>query len=148
MLFVYSPQHLSGCWDCLLYQIPGGFLLCSDKEIYTFHKALIALCNGASVTEVCKVLSVTRESIRLWRISLQKEGLQGLVKSKKKGKIPGLTGKVKKDLCEILNTEPKKFGYDHNKWTGKLICRYLKEKWDIDIAVRTAQNWRKLIQSS
>ena len=108
-------------------------------------QALIALCNGVSVNEVCRVLSVTRESIRLWRISLQKEGLQGLVKNKKKEKTPALTEKVKKDLCKILNMEPQKLGYDHNKWTGKLICRYLKEKWDIDIAIRTAQNWRKLI---
>jgi len=110
-------------------------------------QALIALCNGASVTEVCKVLNVTRESVRLWRISLQKGGLQGLVVSNKKGKRSALTEKIKKDLYEILNTEPQKLGYDYNKWTGKLICRYLKENWNIDIAIRTAQNWKKLIQN-
>lgn len=110
-------------------------------------QALIALCQGVSVTEVCKVLNVTRESIRLWRISLQKDGIQGLVKSKKKGKISGLTEMVKHDLYKVLGAKPRKSGYNHDKWTGKLICRYLKEKWDISIAVRTAQNWRKLIQN-
>jgi hypothetical protein len=73
--------------------------------------------------------------------------LQGLVVSNKKGKRSALTEKIKKDLYEILNTEPQKLGYDYNKWTGKLICRYLKENWNIDIAIRTAQNWKKLIQN-
>lgn len=110
-------------------------------------QALIALCNGASVVEVCKVLGVTRESVRLWRLELQKNGLKGLVGTTKKGRITGLTEKVKKDLSKAIDTDPQKFGYGQNKWTGKLICRYLKEKWNINIAVRTAQNWIKLIQN-
>ena len=110
-------------------------------------QALIALHKGVSITEVCKVLNVTRESVRLWRICLKANGLQGLVANKKKGKVSGLTELVKKDLHNILYTEPEKLGFGHNKWTGKLICKYLKEKWNIDISYRTAQNWKKLIQN-
>jgi len=120
-----------------------------DKAIWNGIKcqALIALYNGVSVTEVCKVLNVTRESVRLWRICLKKNGLEGLVAEKKKGKVSGLTKQVKKELQKVIQTEPSMLGYDNNKWTGKLICRYLKEKWNMNIAVRTAQNWIKLIQS-
>ncbi|MDA3894467.1 MAG: helix-turn-helix domain-containing protein [Salinivirgaceae bacterium] len=110
-------------------------------------QALIALSEGVSLTEVCKVLNVTRESVRLWRITLKNNGLQGLVADKKKGKVSGLTMQVKKDLQKVIRLEPLKLGYNNNKWTGKLICRYLNEKWKMDIAVRTAQNWMKSIQN-
>ena len=120
-----------------------------DKERWDAVKcqALIALSEGVSVTEVCNVLNVTRESVRLWRICLKEKGLQGLVAHKKKGKVSNLTNQVKEDLRKIISVEPVKLGYDGNKWTGKFVCRYLKDKWDIVIAVRTAQNWMKIIKN-
>ncbi len=121
-----------------------------DKERWDAVKcqALIALSKGVSVTEVCKVLGVTRESVRLWRICVKQKGIQGLVAAKKKGKVSGLTSKVEEDLRKIIFTDPKKIGYSQNKyWTGKLLCRYLKEKWGIYIAARTAQNWMKRIKN-
>ena len=36
---------------------------------------------------------------------------------------------------------PQKLGYNEKYWDGTMVCRYLKEKWNIEIAVRTAQNW-------
>ena len=104
-------------------------------------QALIALSEGVSVTEVCNVLNVTRESLRLWRKRLKEEGPEGFVIHKQKGKPSNLTIGVKKDLQKTILAEPIKLGYDEEKWTGKLVCRYLKDKWNIEIAVRTAQNW-------
>lgn len=104
-------------------------------------QALIALTEGVSVTDVCNVLNVTRESLRMWRNRLKQEGPQGLIAHKKKGKTSSLTVAVKKDLQKIVLLEPIKLGYDARKWNGILICRYLKDKWNIEIAVRTVQNW-------
>ena len=111
-------------------------------------QALIALSKGASVKEVCNVLGVTRESVRLWRIRLKEKGLPGLVAERKKGKISGLTDAVREDLRKAISIEPQRLGYGQNKyWTGKIVCRYLKEKWGIYIAVRTAQNWMKFVKN-
>lgn len=121
-----------------------------DKERWDAVKcqALIALSKGVSVTDVCKVLGVTRESVRIWRVCLKQKGLKGLVAPTKKGKVSRLTDHVKKDLRKVISIEPKKLGYNQNKyWTGKLLCKYLKEKWEVHIAVRTAQNWIKLIKN-
>ena len=49
-------------------------------------QALIALTRGISVTEVCDVLNVTRESLRLWRKRLREEGPEGFTAHKNKGR--------------------------------------------------------------
>ncbi len=38
------------------------------------------------MTEVCNVLNITREGVRLWKNQLRREGLKGLLKHKKAGK--------------------------------------------------------------
>ncbi|MBD3328474.1 hypothetical protein GF340_04180 [Candidatus Peregrinibacteria bacterium] len=111
-------------------------------------QALIALSKGVSVTDVCKVLGVTRESVRLWRICLKQKGLKGLVAPTKKGKVSKLTDHLKNDLRKVIYMDPRELGYSQNEhWTGKLLCKYLKEKWGVHIAVRTAQNWIKQIKN-
>jgi transposase len=103
-------------------------------------QALIALKNGTSVTVVCEIFDVTRESLRLWRDRLKEEGIDGLA-NRKKGKKSNLTIDVKKCLQKAINIKPTELGYAEKNWTGKLVCRYLKEHQEIEISVRTAQNW-------
>ncbi len=102
-----------------------------------------ALSNGASVKEVCNVLNVTRESLRVWRNRLKSEGTQGLIAQKRKGKKSHLTIEVEDDLKNVILKSPVEFGYNYNEkyWNGKLIRSYLKKKWGIEIALRTVQNW-------
>jgi len=74
-------------------------------------QSLIALSNGASVTEVCNVLDVTRESLRVWRNRLKREGPQGLIAQKRKGKKSHLTIEVRDDLKYVILKSPVEFGY-------------------------------------
>ena len=104
-------------------------------------QALIALTRGVSVTEVCEVLNVTRESLRLWRKRLREEGLEGFTAHKNKGRKSYLTKTIRNDLQNVMLEPPQKLGYNEKYWDGTMVCRYLKEKWNIEIAVRTAQNW-------
>ncbi len=104
-------------------------------------QALIALTRGVSVTEVCNVLNVTRESIRLWRERLTAEGPEGFTAHKNKGRKSYLTETIGNDLKIVILESPQKIGYNEKSWDGKMVCRYLNEKWNIEISVRTAQNW-------
>lgn len=139
-----KPVDISGIYP----QVLNNWIQ-QDKVRWNAIKcqALIALSKGVSVTEVCNVLNISRESLRLWRICLKKDGIQGLVANNKKGKASNLTDEVKKDLLKVISIDPVKLGYSKNKWTGELLCRYLKDKWNIEIAVRTAQNWMKFIKN-
>jgi transposase len=104
-------------------------------------QSIISLNRGVPMNEVCNVFGVTRESIRLWRKQLRKEGLQGLLKEKKVGKRSKLNAGKEKVLKNIVKRSPKKQGYQTNKWTGLLVQDLVLKKWGFKISLRTAQLW-------
>jgi transposase len=104
-------------------------------------QSIIALHNGASMNEVCKVLSVTRETVRLWKLQLRDGGLSELLKDKKVGKRSKLNEQRRKSLVNVLKKSPGKYGFEEMKWSGKLIQQYVKEKWNYNVCLRTAQLW-------
>lgn len=108
-------------------------------------QALISLKNNVSVNDICKVLGVTRESIRLWRKTIEAEGPEGFIKHPKPGRNSGLTKEIEITLKEALSLNPEKYGYRQAIWDGKLVCKFLFEIKGITISVRTAQYWLKEI---
>ena len=91
-------------------------------------QSIISLNNGVPMKEVCNVLGVTRESVRLWKEQLRKEGLAGLLKEKKIGKRSMLNEMKKKELRDIIRLSPKRQGYK-------------TKKWNFNICLRTAHLW-------
>jgi len=104
-------------------------------------QALISLEKGANVNEICNVLGVTRESLRIWRNIYNINGLTGLLANKDKGKKSFFSEQVKTDLLKVVGASPEIQGYERNVWDGKMVCQYMKDKWDIEISIRTAQTW-------
>lgn len=108
-------------------------------------QALISLKDGVSVSDICNVLGVSRECVRLWRKTIERDGPEGFIKYPKTGKKSGLT----EDIQILLKTEiiqsPEHSNYKQAVWDGKLVCRFLEEKKGVKISVRTAQNWLKRI---
>ncbi len=49
-------------------------------------QSILSLNNGTPMSEVCNVLGVTRESVRLWKEQFRKHGIQGVLSEKKVGK--------------------------------------------------------------
>ena len=104
-------------------------------------QSIISLNNGVSMTKVCDVLGVTRESVRLWKEQFRQHGLQGVLKEKKVGKRSKLNADKIEELRKIVKTSPKKQGYKTKKWTGVLVQNYVLRKWNFEISLRTAQLW-------
>ena len=109
-------------------------------------QSFIALNNHVSMNQVCNVLGLTRESIRLWKEQLRKEGLTGLLKEKKVGKRSKLNEDKKKELKSIIRKSPKRQGYKTKKWTGLLVQDFVLKKWKFKISLRTAQLWLSKIR--
>ena len=109
-------------------------------------QSIISLHNGVPMKEVCNVLGVTRESVRLWKEQLRKEGLEGLLKEKKVGKRSMLNEIKKKELRDIVRLSPKRQGYKTKKWTGLLVQDIVLKKWSLSINLRTAQLWLSKIR--
>ena len=109
-------------------------------------QAMIALDRGAKMTEVCNVLDITREGVRLWKNQLRKEGLKGMLRQGKVGKRSKLNQQRKNKLKKIIKKSPASQGYKNKKWTGLLIQDYVRKQWGYDISLRTAQLWLSKIR--
>jgi len=104
-------------------------------------QSIISLNNGAPMKDVCNVLGVTRESVRLWKKKFRQHGLQGVLKEKKVGKRSKLNMAKKEELKVIVKRSPRKQGYKTKKWTGLLIQDFILKNWEWEISLRTAQLW-------
>lgn len=104
-------------------------------------QSIISLNKGVPMKEVCNVLGVTREGVRLWKERFRKDGLEGFLKEKKVGKRSKLNETRKKELKDTVRRSPKRQGYKQKKWTGILIQDIVFKKWGINITIRTAQVW-------
>lgn len=103
--------------------------------------SFIALSNNVSMQEVCKVMGVTRESVRHWKEELRSKGVQGITSTKKVGKRSRLTDEKLNQLKKIVKQRPSKYGYEEKKWTGNIIRDYVAKNWNLNIGIRTAQIW-------
>lgn len=108
-------------------------------------QALISLTKGISVTSVCGVLGVTRETVCEWRRRIKKEGVSYLERQSKRGRQSNLTKEISNIIKRSVLKSPEESGYRQAAWDGKLVCKLVKDKKDIDISVRTAQYWLKRI---
>ena len=108
---------------------------------------LISLCNGNSMTDVCEMFNVSRESVRIWRNIVLSKGPNGLVKHSFRGRQPQLTPSLKKQLTKIMAKPPHRIGYKKPRWSGKLLVPYLQNEHNITISIRTAQLWMKMIRN-
>ena len=108
---------------------------------------IIALCNGNSMTEVCKMFNVTRESVRGWRNLVLSKGPNGLVSHSFRGRKSQLTPALKKQLKKILANPPHRIGYKKPRWNGKLLVSHLESEHNVVISIRTAQLWMKMIKN-
>ncbi len=104
-------------------------------------QAIIALHRQqATMTEVCKVMNISREGVRLWKNQLRQHGLKGFGKGKA-GKRSKLTPGKKKMLRRVIEKKPSAQGYENTRWTGVILQDFVKRQWNIDISLRTAQLW-------
>ena len=104
-------------------------------------QSIISLKNGAKMSEVCNVLGVTREGVRLWKEQFRQHGLQDVLKEKKVGKRTKLDVVKKEELEKIVKMSPKRQGYKTKNWTGLLIQDYVLKNWKFNISQRTALVW-------
>ena len=109
-------------------------------------QSIISLDNENSMQNVCNVLGITRETVRLWKEQLRAKGLTGLLLKKKVGKRARIEVEKLQEIKKLIKQKPSKYGYEKKKWTGKLIVDYVKNKWNIKIGIRTAQLWLKQIR--
>jgi transposase len=104
-------------------------------------QSIMALSKGVPMSEVCRVLGVTREGVRLWKEKFRTKGLEGVLREGKVGKRSRLTTDKAKEFKQILKKPPKLQGIEGEKWTGQKVKDLASQKWGLTIGLRTAQAW-------
>ena len=113
---------------------------------YIKCQSIVSLSKGIAMQDVCKVLGVTRESIRIWKNQLRQGGIPNLLTAKKVGKRSLMDIEKIRALKKLVKQKPAKYGYEATKWTGITLSDYIKTNWGITIGTRAAQLWLKQIR--
>lgn len=104
-------------------------------------QTFMALSKGVSMSEVCRVMDITRESVRLWKEKFRTKGLKGALREGKGGKRSRLTPDKIKELKQVLKKPPELHEIEAGKWTGLKVQYLASQKWGLNIGLRTAQAW-------
>jgi transposase len=104
-------------------------------------QSIMALHKGVPMSDVCNVLGVTREGVRLWKEKFRTKGLKGVLKEGKVGKRSWLTPGRNRELRKILKKSPTLQEIAGKRWTGLKVKDLASQKWGLTISLRTAQAW-------
>ena len=104
-------------------------------------QSIIALHKGVQMNQVCNVLGVTREAVRLWKEQLRAGGITLLIKKGKVGKRSRLNALKLQELKKAVRQSPQNYDFQEKTWTGSLVKQFAYKRWEIEISIRTAYQW-------
>jgi transposase len=111
------------------------------KELIRAH-ALLWLDAGASVEEVAQRLLVSRQTVYNWLLRFrQRSDLDlraRLQDAPREGRPPTALGIIDPLLEQVIDTDPRSYGYRHTVWTAALLQDYLREVHHITICRKSA----------
>lgn len=109
------------------------------RKAQTIH----LLHRGHSVTEVAKMVAVTRQTIYVWHDAWLAGGVEGMVRREGSGRRYKASPTYERLLQEALATEPAELGYEFTVWTLDRLMQHLYEKTGIRLSDRTMSNTLK-----
>lgn len=88
---------------------------------------VILSSEGKTIDEISVQMNRNPHTIRCWIKRYLQYGLSGLMDKCSPGRPDQLKAKVKKQLNELLNESPKKYGYQHAGWQINLLLDQLNK---------------------
>ena len=89
------------------------------------------LLEGRGVGEVAQIVAASESSVRRWRQTVRKGGLDGLKAKPHPGPKPRLNEKQKQRLVKILLAGPRKAGYRTDLWTCPRVAKVIAKKFGV-----------------
>lgn len=110
-------------------------------KTYRRAQAILWLDEGFKVQEIAQRLQVTRFTVSNWRARFfQRRSLpvnQWFRDDPHSGRPRQGDGRIDDLLDEILDEDPRDWGYQSTTWTAPLLAQYLQEVHQIDVVPRT-----------
>ncbi|KXA94781.1 hypothetical protein AKJ37_07310 [candidate division MSBL1 archaeon SCGC-AAA259I09] len=92
-----------------------------DSKVRDRITAVIMEVKGYKRGEMADLLSVHRETVRLWIKRFDESGVDGLWDEERPGRPSKLSKSEKESLREDLKSSPKEFGYESEVWSTKMV---------------------------
>ena len=106
-------------------------------------QALLWLSDGESVEQVAVRLRVTRQTIYNWvERFLARSGLdlkERLSDGARQGRPPTALEIIDPLIDEVIEKDPRDFGYRSTIWTASLLKQYLEEKHQIEVSASSVR---------
>ncbi len=97
--------------------------------------AILAIIEDKRISEVAKLLCVSREAIRNWVKRFLVSGIEGLVSKKSTGRPPKLTKSQRKELARLIDEGPTAAGLIGNCWRSPMIQHLIMERFGVYYSV-------------
>jgi transposase len=121
------------------YSLLEGFLRTAKAaRLLRRAQALLWLADGEGPAEVAERLSVTRQTLYNWAGRFQARSDAGLPErladGPRTGRPPSALGILDPLLEEVIDADPRAWGYHATVWTAPLLRQYLAEACGIDVS--------------
>src|SRR5215211_1730568 len=101
---------------------------CGSRELRR-AQALLWLGSGESAEEVAARLRVSRQTVYNWRARFptrhELEPAARLADGERQGRPRTARGVIESLIAEVIEADPREFGYRSTVWTASLLVNYL-----------------------
>src|SRR5438552_7324605 len=122
-------------------ELAGILKLSNDARQYQRALALLLLDEGESVEEIAEKLLISRQSIYNWVNRFEQRydlpPSQRILDAVRSGRPATVSGIIDPFIEKVINDDPRKYGYNSTIWTANLLSRYLKDKHNQQVSIRS-----------
>jgi transposase len=104
-------------------------------------RAVQAVQEGSSTTEVARVLGVSDRAVRGWLATARDKGEEALAAKPHPGPKPKLNRNQERQVLGWLKRSPTEFGFDTELWTGPRIARLIQERFGVEFHPQYINEW-------
>jgi transposase len=90
------------------------------------------LLAGKRNAEVVRALNVSPSSVKRWKKTVQRKGLDGLPSKSPPGRPPRLSKRQRKTLVQILLRGALAAGFSSDLWTGKRLAQVIQRTFGVE----------------
>ena len=113
---------------------------CGSRELRR-AQALLWISAGDSVEAVAERLRVSRQSVYNWqaRFSARRdlELTARLADGERLGRPRTARGIIEPLIAEVIEDDPREFGYRSTVWTASLLVNYLADFHEVEVSLRS-----------
>jgi len=113
---------------------------CGSRELRR-AQALLWLSAGESVEEVAERLRASRQTVYNWRARFatrhELEPGARLADGERRGRPRTARGVIEPLIAEVIEQDPREFGYRSTVWTANLLAAYLASEHGVEVSLRS-----------